>query len=420
MKIVSIFISIFLFLFTSTIYSSAENRSTIIENFETGNFELSSYLDEDLEPDSVAIDSLNTFGESEYSLKMFGNSWKVQEIDTLQVDSGNVWQVSAFVENKGEILGFAIIDSTNSLFYSLDGNEMLDIEEWITLYQGAFEENEWITYDLPVGDDWFSWYEYYPKIEKIVYINDCDYGDAGVVYFDEILNISDDLGISPEVTISYTIGEFKYNQAKRMRTVDISFKSDVYDPDSDNFTYLWNFGDDSTSSIPNPLHTFEVIDDHSYNVLLEVTDDTELLGYATVEIDITQGVTSFPIKMNFVGDIILARAYENPGGIIPTLGVEAIFEPTKEILGDNADVTVANLECPLTTHPINHPTKGICFKGSPENVEGLVYAGIDIVSLANNHIIDYMLEGMRETQEVLAESGIKYSGAGENTQALIR
>ena len=416
MKTNMIYCLTILLIFCSNIIYSADTRSIIIEDFETGILNLTSYSNEDLEPDSISIDSLNTFNNSEYSLKMFGNSWKVQNIDTLQIDSGNVWNVSTFVETKGEILGFAIADSLNILFYSLDGTQLLNIEEWITVYQGAFEENEWLTFDLPVADDWFSWYEYYPKIEKIIYINDCDYGDRGVVYFDDILNVSDELSISPSVTISYTIGDFKYNEESGSRTVDVTFESDVIDPDSDSFSYLWNFGDDLTSTIANPFHTFNITDDHSYSVLLEVTDETDLVGYAAVEIDVSQGPTSFPIKMNFVGDIILARAYEDPGGIIPTQGVEAIFEPTKEFLGDNADITVANLECPLTTHPVHHPTKTIYFKGSPENAEGLAEAGIDIVSLANNHVIDYMLEGMRETQEVLAENGIKYSGAGENTQ----
>jgi poly-gamma-glutamate synthesis protein (capsule biosynthesis protein) len=119
--------------------------------------------------------------------------------------------------------------------------------------------------------------------------------------------------------------------------------------------------------------------------------------------------------MNFVGDIMLARRYEQPGGIIDTLGVEGIFDPTLRYLGNAADITVANLESPLTSHGTRHPTKPIVFRGRPENVAGLVHAGIDVVSLANNHVIDYGLEGMRETQSVLAANDILYSGAGANS-----
>jgi len=121
------------------------------------------------------------------------------------------------------------------------------------------------------------------------------------------------------------------------------------------------------------------------------------------------------VTMNFTGDIMLARRYELPGGIIDTLGPEGIFEPTLPYLGDAADITVVNLECPLTTRGTRHPTKSIVFRGRPTNVAGLAYGGIDIVSLANNHVIDYGLEGMRETQEVLGAHGILYSGGGANS-----
>jgi poly-gamma-glutamate capsule biosynthesis protein CapA/YwtB (metallophosphatase superfamily) len=104
-----------------------------------------------------------------------------------------------------------------------------------------------------------------------------------------------------------------------------------------------------------------------------------------------------------------------PGGIIQTLGVEAIFDPTLPYLGEAADITVANLESPLCSVGTPHPTKPIIFRGSPENVAGLVHAGIDVVSLANNHVIDYDLEGMRQTQAVLSEHDILFSGAGAHS-----
>ncbi|MDH5186595.1 MAG: CapA family protein, partial [candidate division WOR-3 bacterium] len=91
------------------------------------------------------------------------------------------------------------------------------------------------------------------------------------------------------------------------------------------------------------------------------------------------------------------------------------FDPTLPYLGYAADITVANLESPLTATGPRHPTKPIVFRGRPENVAGLVHAGIDVVSLANNHIIDYGLEGMRQTQSALAENRILYSGAGANS-----
>ena len=52
------------------------------------------------------------------------------------------------------------------------------------------------------------------------------------------------------------------------------------------------------------------------------------------------------------------------------------------------------------------------FRCAPEIVGGLYFAGIDVVSLANNHIMDYMEPGMIQTQNILNEAGILHSGAG--------
>ena len=195
----------------------------------------------------------------------------------------------------------------------------------------------------------------------------------------------------------------------------VQFHSRVIDPDSPNHQYFWYFGDDGTSSDSAPSHTYVIEDDHDYTVLLEVQDSTGMWGRATCEITVDPGPTTFPVRLNFVGDIMLARGYDNPGGLIDTLGVDGIFEPTLPWLGDAADLTVANLECPLTAQGTPHPTKPIVFRGKPRTRSGLVYAGVDVVSQASNHVIDYGLDGMRETQDSLRAHGILFSGAGANS-----
>ena len=42
---------------------------------------------------------------------------------------------------------------------------------------------------------------------------------------------------------------------------------------------------------------------------------------------------------------------------------------------------------------------------------------IDFCSLANNHILDFKLQGMRDTISCLRSAGIKFAGAGENLAA---
>jgi poly-gamma-glutamate capsule biosynthesis protein CapA/YwtB (metallophosphatase superfamily) len=389
-------------------------KQTIIENFDDGAVDLTSYPVEDVNPLGWELNSTITYENSPWSLKISGNTWKVQSISPIVLKAGNVWQVSAYIASKAEIQGFAVMDSAHVLFYSIAGSEQVNIEEWVPVYQGSFPEDQWNDYQLPVADDWLAYFDYLPKITEIVYINDRDGTSQGVVYFDNIINISDDLPFIPEVSIDYSVGGV-YTNGGGNKVADVQFYSVVIDPDSDEHDFFWNFGDDSISTEQDPLHTFLVADDHPYKVLLQVVDPTNRWGQASIGIEVDPGNSSFPVTLNFVGDIMLARRYENPGGIIPTQGVEAIFAPTKPFLGDAADITIANLECPLTTYWEHHPTKSIYFKGSPSNVSGLTYAGIDIVSLANNHTLDYMLQGMQETQSVLEENEIIYTGAGENT-----
>jgi poly-gamma-glutamate capsule biosynthesis protein CapA/YwtB (metallophosphatase superfamily) len=285
----------------------------------------------------------------------------------------------------------------------------VNIEEWVAVYQGNFPEDQWNKYQLPVADDWMDYFGYLPEITSLVYINDKDNGNQGAVYFDYVVDITEDLPVAPEVSINYNPG------ANKGKGFEVQFYSEVIDPDSDEHDYFWNFGDGTTSTEENPVHTFAVSDDHPYTVFLRVVDATNYRGYASCKIEVEQGSSTFPVSINFVGDMMLARAYEQWGGIIPTLGVEAIFEPTKQYLGDAADFTVGNLECPLTTYYSHHPTKTIYFKGSPDNVDGLSYAGIDMVTLANNHILDYMQPGLMETQSVLEENDILHIGAGTNS-----
>ena len=72
---------------------------------------------------------------------------------------------------------------------------------------------------------------------------------------------------------------------------------------------------------------------------------------------------------------MMGRRYESPDGIITIQGVNTLFEPTYEILGNSADVTVANLEIVLSNNGTVHPTKTINFRCSPENLKDLFLGG---------------------------------------------
>lgn len=78
----------------------------------------------------------------------------------------------------------------------------------------------------------------------------------------------------------------------------------------------------------------------------------------------------------------------------------------------NADLTFINLETPLIK---NCPTtqEGMIFCGDEKNVDGLVFAGVDVVSLANNHAGNHGTEAVQETKDLLNENGILVTGVND-------
>ena len=86
------------------------------------------------------------------------------------------------------------------------------------------------------------------------------------------------------------------------------------------------------------------------------------------------------------------------------------FRGVKPIL-EAADIAVVNLECPFTERGEKLP-KNFNFRARPEMVRMLVDAGIDVVSMANNHAADYGIAGIRDTLETLEHAGIERFGAG--------
>jgi hypothetical protein len=82
----------------------------------------------------------------------------------------------------------------------------------------------------------------------------------------------------------------------------------------------------------------------------------------------------------------------------------------------SADIAVANFENPAPDQSTYH-TSGTRFTADPRLIPGLVHAGIDYVSIANNHIGDAGDLGILQTIANLKKNGLKYSGAGKDLAA---
>jgi hypothetical protein len=81
-----------------------------------------------------------------------------------------------------------------------------------------------------------------------------------------------------------------------------------------------------------------------------------------------------------------------------------------------ADIAIANFENPAPNASTFH-TRGTRFTADPRLISGLAKAGIDYVSLANNHIGDAGDLGILQTIANLKKHGLKYSGAGKDLAA---
>jgi len=79
------------------------------------------------------------------------------------------------------------------------------------------------------------------------------------------------------------------------------------------------------------------------------------------------------------------------------------------------DINLINLENAFTKSMDALP-KVFNFKSDPENVKVLQEGNIDVVSLANNHSLDFGIEGLKDTLETLDKAGIKHVGAGLNIE----
>jgi poly-gamma-glutamate synthesis protein (capsule biosynthesis protein) len=78
-----------------------------------------------------------------------------------------------------------------------------------------------------------------------------------------------------------------------------------------------------------------------------------------------------------------------------------------------ADLAIANFENPAPNNPVWHGS-GTVFNANPEHIDALVDAGLDWVSLANNHIGDAGRKGMLQTLRNLDKRGLAHSGLGKD------
>ncbi len=116
------------------------------------------------------------------------------------------------------------------------------------------------------------------------------------------------------------------------------------------------------------------------------------------------------VTVALTGDLMLEHPIARGGRSPGSAGVFEIFAAT--------DLVFVNLECPLTARGAP-ADKHVAFRSDPALAHDLRAAGIDVVTLANNHMFDYGLEGMNDTLTALSGAGVAAVGAGRDLAAAL-
>lgn len=119
------------------------------------------------------------------------------------------------------------------------------------------------------------------------------------------------------------------------------------------------------------------------------------------------------LTISAVGDMIFDRKV---AGLIRASGGAAPLAAIDDVLAD-ADVTIGNLESNLSDGGVKNADKDVTFRGDPRGIESLRNSGFDLLSLANNHALDYGPEALLDTIAALDAEGIGHAGAGADKAA---
>lgn len=152
-----------------------------------------------------------------------------------------------------------------------------------------------------------------------------------------------------------------------------------------------------------------------HNILKPVT--YILLGIIILAgcIQIVNSYSSKSAALTAVGDILLDRGVERT---IERNGFDSIFSDTKNILRQS-DITFGNLECPLSKRGSPSNQK-YTFRAHPKYASMLKQAGFDVLSIANNHSMDYGNKALSDTIDALKDADILPIGYSKNRMTAVK
>ncbi|MBR5227164.1 MAG: CapA family protein [Clostridia bacterium] len=113
------------------------------------------------------------------------------------------------------------------------------------------------------------------------------------------------------------------------------------------------------------------------------------------------------------------------GDLVPTKSNEELFKDKDffkkldtefQNIWNSADYRIFNLECPLGVNLTAIDKNGAKLLATSSTIEGIKSLNPNLVLLANNHILDYDIEGLDSTINLLNKYDIQYTGVIDNTK----
>lgn len=119
------------------------------------------------------------------------------------------------------------------------------------------------------------------------------------------------------------------------------------------------------------------------------------------------------VTVALAGDTMLGRGVADE---IALSGTRGLFSPGVRDVFAEADLGLVNLECCVSSRGRRWDPAGKAFhfRAPPEAAGALADLGVDCVTLANNHALDYGPEALEDTLRHLAEAGVRAVGAGSD------
>ena len=118
------------------------------------------------------------------------------------------------------------------------------------------------------------------------------------------------------------------------------------------------------------------------------------------------------LVLSFVGDMMFDKSV---AGFIKSKGERYVFEGYEKHF-KGSDIVFSNLETSLSTKGQPIKDKEYTFRSSPKLAPYLKEYNFTVLSIANNHVLDYGQSAFVETMNVLKEAGVSYVGGGLNKQ----